>query len=57
MKVIKSKEQARVLAQQWQHKASTQALSYGELFTATNYFTKLAKKFHLVREFKENGII
>lgn len=54
---IKSKEEARDEAIEWQNWASNQNLSYGELAQYQNYFTKLARKFGLLREFKENGII
>jgi hypothetical protein len=54
---IKTKEQARQKAidfQQWQ---SAQSLSYGELAKWAAYFEKLAEKFGLRDEFRENGII
>ena len=56
-KEIRTREQARDAAQEWQQWASGQNLSYGELFEYQNYFRKLGKKFGLMREFKENGII
>jgi hypothetical protein len=55
--VIKTKEQARQKAIDWQNWQSNQALSYQELSDWQGYFTKLAKKFGLKKEFKENGII
>ena len=52
-----TREQARQYAINWQHWASTQELSYGELVEWQDYFTKVADKFDLQEEFKENGII
>jgi len=57
MNYIKTKEQARefgIFHQQW---ASQKDLSWGELIEYQNKLTILAKKFGLVKEFKENGII
>jgi len=54
---IKSKEQARDLAIQWQKQASRKSQSWVELLHFGNAFTKAARRFGLVREFKENGII
>lgn len=51
------KEQARNEAIEWQHEASEKCLSYGELYEAATYFEKLAKRYGLTEEFKENGII
>ncbi len=56
-KGIKTKEQARKTAIEWQNWQADQSLSYGELNYWQNYFEKLAKKFDLIEEFKENGII
>ena len=55
--MIKTKGEARDKAIEWQHEASRKNMSYGELNFWQSYFRKLADKFHLVREFKENGII
>lgn len=41
----------------WQREASEKCLSYGELYEAGEYFTRLAKRYGLIKEFKENGII
>lgn len=54
---IKTKEEARQYAIEWQQWASDNNLSYSELESWGNYFRKLAEKFSLVRELKENGII
>lgn len=54
---IKGKEEARDIAVEYQNWAGGQSLSYGELAEYQSYFEALAKKFGLVDEFKENGII
>lgn len=54
---IKSAEQARDMAIDWQAWASEQSLSYSELAEWQGFFETLAKKFNLTDEFKENGII
>lgn len=63
-KQIKTKEEARQYAIEWQQWASEQnepgkkpTLYTTDLVEWAGIFTALAKKFHLVREFKENGII
>jgi len=54
---IKTKEQARRYAIDYQKWASEQDLSYGEILHFQNKLNALAKKFNLTEEFKENGII
>ena len=54
---IKTEEEARQEAIKYQNWASEENLSYGELNQYTGYFKALAKKFNIVEEFKENGII
>jgi len=54
---IKTVEEARSLAIDWQQWASETPLSYYQLSVWQNYFEKLADKFNLTDEFKENGII
>lgn len=56
-KYIKTKEQARQYGIDYQNWASNQDLFYSEVIHFQNKLTTLAKKFGLVREFKENGII
>lgn len=51
------KDAARQKAIDWQYEVSQKNLSYGELAFFGNYFTKLAKRYGLVREFRENAII
>ena len=54
---IKTKGEAQSHAIDWQNWQSTQALSYGEVLTYQNHFARIGKRFNLIREFKENGII
>lgn len=54
---IKTKEQARQYGIDYQNWASNKDLSYGEVLHFQNKLSTLAKKFGLVKEFKENGII
>jgi hypothetical protein len=54
---IKNKEEARQEAINFQNWASEENLSYGEVAEWSGFFETLSKKFNLVREFKENGII
>ena len=54
---IKTKEDARSLAIQWQNWVSEQNLSYGEIFEYENFFRNLGEQFDLTEEFIENGII
>jgi hypothetical protein len=54
---VTTKEEARQCAIDYQKMASEKNLSYGEIINFQNSFSALAKKFHLVREFQENGII
>lgn len=51
------KEAARQKAIDWQLNFANHDYSYGELYEAGAYFTKLAKRYGLTQEFKENGII
>lgn len=53
----KRKEAARQAAIEWQLQASETALSYGELAEKSAHFEKLARRFGLIREFRENAII
>ena len=53
----KRKAQAIATAQEWQQEASNTAQSYGELLTAQAYFSKMAKRYGLIKEFRENGIL
>lgn len=55
---VKSADEARDLALDWQAWQSDQNLSYGEAVYYQNYFEALTEKFpELDDEFRENGII
>ena len=51
------KNKAREEAKTWQFAISERNDSYEEFFEAQSKFTKLAKRYGLTKEFKENGII
>ena len=51
------KENARNEAIEWQNGFDSQNYSYGELNDYWDYFNRLAKRYCLVKEFEENGII
>lgn len=53
----RKKEKARQQAIEWQLDFDNHNYSYGELAHFESYFTRLAKRYGLVKEFKENGII
>jgi hypothetical protein len=54
---ITTQEEARQFAIDWQKWVSEQNLSYGELSHWRGIFVELAKRFDLVEEFTENGIL
>jgi hypothetical protein len=54
---IKTKEEARQYAINWQAWQSKQSLSYYELYKWQEYFERLGRKLGLLREFKREGII
>ena len=51
------KAEARQMAIDWQNKQATESSSYLEIVEQVEKFWKLAKKYGLLKEFKENGII
>lgn len=53
----KAKENVRNKAVEWQLSFNDNNYSYDEISCYTAYFAALAKRYGLVREFKENGII
>ena len=53
----RAKEKAREKAVEWQSSFENHNYSYGELAYWNNYFNKLAKRYGLMEEFRENGII
>lgn len=57
IKCIKTEEEARQYAINYQRFMSDNNLSYGEIAHFTNKLTVLAEKFGLKKEFEENGII
>jgi hypothetical protein len=54
---LKTKERARQYAMDYQKWVSEQNLSYGELSQYQGMLETIGKKFDLIEEFKENGII
>ena len=56
-KYQRAKARARDAAIIWQLDAFRVGVSYGDIFTAAAYFSKLARRYGLTREFRENGII
>ena len=53
----KAKENARNKAIEWQRDFDNHNYSYEELAYYRDYFERLAKRYGLIKEFKENGII
>jgi hypothetical protein len=51
------KERARQKAIDWQYSLSERRMSYGEIADETEQFERLGRRYGLVREFRENGII
>ena len=56
-KYQKEKEKTRNEAIEWQHDYSDQGYSDGELAYCSGYFETKARRYGLLREFRENGII
>ena len=54
---IKTAEQARQIAIDWEEWTSNKSLCSGELVIWQDYFMEIGEKFGLLEEFKENGII
>lgn len=51
------KQRARELAQEWQRTFGDTAHSYAELAEDAARFERLGRRFGLLREFRENGIL
>lgn len=51
------KEKARDKAIEWQLDFDNHNYSYGEIADIQGYFEKLAKRYGLIKEFRENAII
>ena len=56
-KYKEKKEKARKEAIAWQNEFTEHNYSYSELTYYQNYFENKGKRYGLIREFKENGII
>jgi hypothetical protein len=56
-KYQRAKERVRNMAIEWQSDFENHDYSYDDLIHWEDYFRGLAKKYGLVREFEENGII
>ena len=52
-----NKQRARDKAIMWQSMFGENSYSWGELLRFSDYFTKVGKRYGLLREFRENGII
>ena len=58
MKTYKEKKSEAINeAIEWQYAFSDRVISYEELCEEISHFAKLAKRFGLIREFKQEGII
>lgn len=53
----RAKEKARNKAVEWQMDFCNHNYSWGEIAYFETYFERLAKRYGLVKEFRENGII
>lgn len=53
----RGKEKAREEAKKWQYDVSQKALAWWDVAHMGDYFEKLGRRFGLIREFRENGII
>ena len=51
------KEQARATAQEWQRRFSDTSHSWGELAHDAQRLERLGRRYGLLQEFRENGII
>ena len=56
-KYLENKEKARQKAIEWQNNFENNNYSYYDLMIWQNYFEELGRKYGLLEEFKENGII
>lgn len=57
MTYTEKKAQVRQMAIDWQNEQAKKSSSYAEIIEQAEKFRKLAKRFGLVSEFKENCII
>jgi hypothetical protein len=54
---VKTAEEARDLAIEWQSTTADENMSWGEAIEYAEYFAVLGRKFDLIDEFIENGIV
>ena len=58
MKTYKEKKSEAISeAIKWQYAFSDRVISYEELCEETEHFARLAKRYGLIREFKQEGVI
>ena len=57
MTYAENKDRARELAIEWQLDFDNHNYSWGELAYFQEYFERLGRRYGLIGEFKENGII
>lgn len=57
MKYQEMKEKVRERAIMWQNDFSENVMTWGECAAWQEYFNRLGRKYGLIREFRENGII
>ena len=53
----KRKAAAREFAQEWQAEFSENSYSWGEIAEYSELFDRIGRRYGLLREFRENGII
>lgn len=53
----KAKEEARNEAAQWQSDFASHGYGYGELAFYSAYFERKARRYGLMKEFRENAIV
>lgn len=53
----KGKANAEEKAKEWQRTTAQEPMSWGEVAYWCEYFTKLGKRYGLIKEFRINGII
>ena len=51
------KQRARELAQTWQYDFANNNYNWEEISEFTDFFTQLGKRYGLLKEFRENGIL
>jgi hypothetical protein len=56
-KYQQEKDRARQIAKDWQQESSEISLSWEGVMIATAYLYRLARRYGLIREFRENAII